>query len=188
MPSHTGRMVLTPVDAMQCPDRDAVIRGLGAVGLIGSPLPGRDDAFAAGEDLLELIVFAGCAVTLSVESATDADTPFCHVRIPTPSAWPRPLFGRNTRPPRCPVCRARATHWRERSALWRTGPVPDLVCEGCGASDAPWDWDWKQQGGFGRLLVIVEEVFPGEAVPAPRLMGLLSDVSGSDWHHFYVQD
>jgi hypothetical protein len=51
-----------------------------------------------------------------------------------------------------------------------------------------WDWDWKQQGGFGRLFVMVEEVFPGEAVPTPGLLDLLRDLDGTPWRHFYVQE
>jgi hypothetical protein len=188
MPTHTGRMVLTPVDAMSSPDREALIRALDACGLIGAALPGREDAFAAGDDLLELIVFAGCAVTLDVDPNGDADAPFCHVRIPLPGPLPRPVLGRNTRPPRCPACRGRAMSWRDQSARWLAAPIPDLVCAQCGAAHAPWEWDWKEQGGFGRLLVMVEEVFPGEAVPAPRLMEVLKGVGGSDWRHFYVQD
>ena len=192
MPSHTGRLVLTPVDATAAVDRDALIDRLTSGGLIGPGLPGMADAFSAGDALLELIAFAGCAVTLAVEPGADpgADpgAAFCHVRIPPLARWPRPVFGRNTRGPRCPSCRARLADWRDALDQWDEPRAPALGCPGCGASAAPWQWDWKQQGGFGRCLVLVEEVFPGEAVPAPRLLDLLSAVSGSDWRYFYVQD
>lgn len=188
MSSHTGRLVLTPVDPMSSPDREGLIQRLGEGGLLGRPLPGLADAFAAGDDLLGLVVFAGCAVTVAVAPGADPESPFCHVVIPPAAPWPRLLMGRNTRPPRCPACRARAMDWRDRADLWLRPPIPGLVCRGCGESHAPWEWDWKQQGGFGRLLVLVEEVFPGEAVPAPRLLALLSGASGQDWHHFYIQD
>lgn len=188
MPSHTGRLVLTPVDATAAADRDALIEQLTSAGLIGTGLPGIADAFSAGDALLELIAFAGCAVALAVEPGADPDTAFCHVRIPPVAQRPRPVFGRNTRGPRCPSCRARLADWRQALDQWDAPRAPALECPGCGASAAPWRWDWKQQGGFGRCLVLIEEVFPAEAVPAPRLMNLLSAISGSDWHYFYVQD
>jgi hypothetical protein len=36
--------------------------------------------------------------------------------------------------------------------------------------------------------VLIEEVFPGEAVPSPTLLRLLADNAGGPWRHFYVQD
>jgi hypothetical protein len=48
--------------------------------------------------------------------------------------------------------------------------------------------DWKQQAGFGRRLIEVEEVFPGEAVPTQSLLDLLKRASGSGWRYFYIQD
>ncbi len=51
-----------------------------------------------------------------------------------------------------------------------------------------WSWDWKQQGGFARLVIQVEEIFPGEAVPTDALLALLEHESGCAWRYFYVQD
>jgi hypothetical protein len=63
-----------------------------------------------------------------------------------------------------------------------------LACPACGHSAPPWGWDWKESAGFGRIFLTVEEVFPGEAVPAPALLDLLARITGCAWRHFYVQD
>jgi hypothetical protein len=63
-----------------------------------------------------------------------------------------------------------------------------LDCPACGHSAPPWSWDWKESAGFGRIFLTVEEVFPGEAVPAPALLDLLTRITGCAWRHFYIQD
>jgi hypothetical protein len=45
--------------------------------------------------------------------------------------------------------------------------------------------DWTHQGGFARLLVRVEKIFPGEAVPTEEgLLDLLERASGCAWGYF----
>jgi hypothetical protein len=132
--------------------------------------------------------FAGCAVVLPTPSAGQADEPGCHVSLSGPAPAPRLIFGRNTRGPRCPWCRARLRDWRDRTRDWLERPSFGQQCPSCGRIGPPWRWDWKHEGGFGRLFVLVEEVFPGEAVPTQRLFDLLTRACGSGWRHFYVQD
>jgi hypothetical protein len=50
------------------------------------------------------------------------------------------------------------------------------------------EWDWKGNAGLGRVFVVVEEIFPGEALPSPALTDVLERLSGSPWRHFYVQE
>lgn len=185
---HTGRLVLTPVDAHAAPERTRLIGALTGAGLIGAPLDESGGRFRIGPSFLSLVSFAGCAVNVRGEPGPDPNAPFCHVSIPPASALPRLLAGRNTRPPRCPGCRARLGEWREQRERWEAEPDIPTGCPTCGEAQPPWRWDWKNQGGFGRLFVCLEEVFPGEAVPAPPLFELLKRTSGSDWGYFYVQD
>ena len=188
MPNHTGRLVLSTVDALDSPDQALVTGILAREGFIGAPLRGHGDAYAAGPELLSLLAFTGCAVAVPVLPDAQPGAAFCHVRIPAPSPAPRLLAGRNTRPPRCPGCRARLADWRERAPDWIGRPRARITCPACGETRPPWHWDWKKQGGFGRLFVLVEEIFPDEAVPIPHLLDLLTEASGSGWRHFYVQD
>lgn len=185
MPIHTGRLLLSTRDPLQCPDRARLTASLLATGFIGSPLADRDDAFVIGEHFFELIAFTGCAV--HVESAPDAKAPFCHIRIVGPFARPRFMCGRNTRPPRCPSCRTPFPGWKEQLGSWNQDPG-EVHCPACGDTGPPWVFDWKEKAGFARLFVQVEEVFPGEATPTPGLMGLLEGSTGVAWRYFYVQE
>jgi hypothetical protein len=194
MPNHTGRLVLSPQDPHAAPERDLVRGVLHGAGFIaggqgdsglGGDSAGGEWSFAVGPCFLGLLIFAGCAVTLP---AGAEGSPRCQVRIPPPSPVPRLIWGRNTRPPRCPGCRARLEDWPRRLPDWEGRAGAGLACPRCGEIRPPWRWDWKQQGGFGRLFVLVDEVFPGEAVPSPKLAELLTRAGGCPWRHFYVQD
>lgn len=188
MPSHTGRLVLTTADPWDAPD-PALVRGiLSESGFIGVALSDAADAYAVGPELLSLLSFAGCAVVLPAATTGQGDGPLCHVRILGPAPTPQLMWGRNTRGPRCPVCRARLPDWPDRLPEWQERPAAGQRCPSCGGAAPVLGWDWKQQGGFGRLFVLVEEVFPGEAVPTQRLLDQLTRACDSGWRHFYVQD
>jgi hypothetical protein len=187
MANHTGRMILTTANPTDCPDGVSVIAALASVGFIGERLDGQvDHAFCVGPAFLSLVSFAGCAVR--IETTPNPHAPFCHLRCPPLAPFPRLYCGRNTRPPRCMDCRGRLDDWRERVDDWTTQPCRGVTCPGCGATRLPWQWDWKEQGGFGRWVILVEEVFPGEAAPTQSLLDLLADASGTRWRHFYVRD
>jgi hypothetical protein len=189
---HTGRLILTPSDPHLVPDVDLLIEGLSQSGFQGDPLSAGavstgegERAFAIGAGFLSLLTFAGCAVQIR-DSRSDGR--FSHIRIGPVSPYPRLMVGRNTRSPRCVGCRAPLSGWRELVDHWATHPHAGVRCPACGETRPPWHWDWKQQGGFGRAFVQVEEVFPGEAVPTSALFEQLIRVSGIGWRHFYIQD
>ncbi len=186
MPNHTGRLILAPRDALCAPDRVPLIHALAEARFLGAPLTPDGNAYAVGEAFLNLVAFAGCAVRLEVSPSPDSDRPFCHICIAGPFVEPVILIGRNTRPPRCPACRAPLRDWRD--ALPNRIAAEPLPCSACTAASPPCAWDWKESGGCTRLSLSVEEVFPGEATPTDTLMQILRGVGRTPWRHFYIQD
>lgn len=189
---HTGRLILTPADPHLVPDVDLLIEGLSQSGFLGDPLSSEavstgegERAFTIGAGFLSLLSFAGCAVRIR-DSRSDGR--FSHIRIAPISPYPRLMVGRNTRSPRCVGCRAPLSGWHALVDHWATHPHAGVRCPACGETRPPWLWDWKQQGGFGRVFVQIEEVFPGEAVPTPAFFEQLIRISGIGWRHFYIQD
>jgi predicted RNA-binding Zn-ribbon protein involved in translation (DUF1610 family) len=159
---------------------------LSHLGFIGMPISNQDHTFLIGPGFLDLLAFTGCAVSIASEPRDGAA--FCHVQVPPPASRPLLLFGRNTRPPRCPGCRGRLIDWRAEIERWGQDSGARFTCPNCGQTRPPWQWDWKQQGGLGRQIIRVEEVFPGEASPTAALLDGLERAGGSAWHYFYIQD
>ncbi len=177
--------------------------GLGGA-LTETPAPSQ--AFLVGERFFDLLAFAGCAVNLLL-TPTSTGKPFTHIHLVGPLASPLLLFGSNTRPPRCPTCRApnkalavfpdqnpdqNQDPHRELEGQWERNREPglgrEIPCPACGSRHPIWGWDWKGKAGFGRSFVWVEEVFPGEAEPTPAFQAALTSLTASPWRHFYVQD
>ena len=192
--NHVGRLILAPRDAEVCPDRDRLVRILSEAGFIAERIPDRDWAYLVGPEFSALLAFVGCAV--AIESDPRTGGPFCHVVVPPASVNPRWCHGRNTRAPRCPGCRARLSDWPLRVEQFEESasmPGADrqetaVDCPTCGEARPIRSWDWKRQGGFARLLIQVEEIFPGEAVPTEGFLRLLERATGCAWRYFYVQD
>jgi hypothetical protein len=178
----TGRLVLTPDEPSLAPQAPHLARGLTDVGLIGGPIDVSGTAFYAGPKLLSLVSFTGCAVSVATAPDSAAGAAFTHVRFVGPYRAPRLRYGRNTRPPRCPHCRSRLETWRTL-----LHPERDITCPSCARRISPAGWDWRLQGGIGRVFIDVEEVFPGEAVPTATLMQALAAFSGATWRYFYLQ-
>lgn len=192
--NHTGRLILTAADPVADLDSALLIATLTRLAFIGAPLaepPDAVPAFRIGSEFSSLVSFTGCAV--QILDVPTPNAPFCHIRIPPLAPRSRLHYGRNTRAPRCPDCRGRLDDWQAHTAHWasphwETRSAPDAICPHCGASHPLCRWDWKQQGGCGRLTILVEEVFPGEAVPTPALLERLAQASNAGWRYFYVQD
>jgi hypothetical protein len=187
---HTGRLLLTPANPLLAVDASHLRNALNAIGFIGDRLLDRDrclssnPCFLAGERFLSLLTFAGCSVNLTLEPTPEGD-PFTHIRLLGP--LPRPILrhGRNSRPPRCPGCRALYHDWAQHLTGLETADIP---CPGCGSGHPAWEWDWRDKAGFGRSFVWVEEVFPGEAEPTPALLDTLRILTASPWRCLYIQD
>lgn len=184
---NTGRLILTPDNPHTLFDASGVEGLLRDLGMIANPLPEvAGHAFAAGDNLMRLISFAGCSPFLRFEPEGAGDEDFCHVRI-TSSAGATPAFyaGSNTKPPCCPHCRRALSDWRpavedwlQRGMLWE--------CGSCGKSIAAPELNWRRHAGFARSLVEIFSVFPGEATPIPSLLEKLGrQTRGRAWRFFY---
>ncbi|KAA6182693.1 hypothetical protein F2Q65_17490 [Thiohalocapsa marina] len=181
-PLHTGRLVLVPRDAEAVVDVQRLLQRLGAAGFIAEPLPEPPGAHAAGAHFLQMLAFTGCAVHLNTKPGAQGPAG-THIRVLGPYPQPQLMYGRNSRPPGCPACGKALADWREQ-----VGGSRLLRCDACNHSAPAWQWKWRRQAGCGRILICVEDVFPGEATPLPPLLDALRAASGGEWQYFYIQD
>lgn len=185
---NTGRLILIPEDPNTTVGSERLIPLLATLGMIGAPLEERENAFSAGESLMKWISFAGCSPFLRFEPEGPDDNDFCHLRITTGNndSLPVFLYGDATKPPICPYCRQPLKEWLPMALQWqKTGEL--WKCTGCGEKVAAPEMNWRRYAGFGKTLVEIFSIFPGEAVPVPSLLTALAEGTGINWTYFYLK-
>jgi DNA-directed RNA polymerase subunit RPC12/RpoP len=186
---HTGRLILTPQDPYLLPDEpETILTPLHEIGFIEHALK-EIPGYLLGERFMQLVTFMGCSPYIRLQP-DESDEPFCHLRLDGP--YPRPILlsGKNTQPPRCMACRKRLSDWQASFQSWQGSTDNHMArCPHCGYQQDPVTYDFRQSAGCGRLFLIVENIFPQEAIPTPALLDTLKHVSkGNDWRYFYQQD
>jgi DNA-directed RNA polymerase subunit RPC12/RpoP len=186
---HTGRLVLAPVDPYLLPEEPQdLLRGLREIGFIDQAL-NNAPGYLLGEHFMQLVTFMGCSPSIKLEPPSPGES-FCHLRLDGPYPRPKLMYGKNTQPPRCQSCRKRLNDWRASFATWEESTHGSQTsCPHCGHNQDPMTYDFRQSAGCARLFLLVENIFPQEAIPSPALLTTLKRVTnGADWHHFYQQD
>lgn len=153
-------------------------------GLIVSTSATSGARFAPGARVFEYLGFTGCAVQL--DQGADSET--LEIAFEGPFAAPQRRLGRNSRPPRCAQCRRPLAAWREQLDQGDSGMQSVLRCVNCGLETPSWSWSWGRHGGFGRVFINLEPVFPGEGRPLPAFFALLEQMQLGPWRYFFVQD
>jgi hypothetical protein len=164
------------------PPRRAVREVLGELGCIAGPLTGG--GFAVGQAFLQLVTFAGCSPHLVFTPPAPGSRDFCHLELLGPYRAARMYTGPHTAGPRCPHCNARLRAWQAMREAWQAGSA--WPCPACGQAATVERWRWRRQAAFGRLLIVVRQVFPSEGVPSDRLLTALAQATGTTWDYAWA--
>lgn len=189
-PLHTGQLVITPEDYRYIPnDIPSIVATLDAIDFIETDIrEGSPASYRLGKRFMQLVTFLGCSPAIRL--APDAEgNPYCHMLIEGPHEEPLLYQGRNTRPPRCSACGKGIDDWRAQFiASGDESSDRPITCPKCGQQQSPASCNWRQTAGFGRFFIIIENIFPQEAIPSPELLSHLSQASEEKkWHHFFLQ-
>ncbi|WP_316366485.1 hypothetical protein [Candidatus Thiodiazotropha sp. CDECU1] len=189
-PLHTGRLVLTPQDPHLTPERPAdLIQHLQAIGFAAQQIGNGSRAYMLGDRFIKLLTFMGCSPAIQLQPGTSGE-PFCHLVESGPYKEPQFLSGRNTTPPRCGQCRKRLPEWYEIMRDWKQNPLHfQATCPHCQHQQNPVSYNWRQSAGCGCYMLLVENIFPQEAIPSAELLRELQTTTAKQpWHYFYIQD
>lgn len=181
--SSTTSLFLAPAEPDAAPDVRTIRRLLSDLGIIADEL--GPSTFRAGDGFSQHVIYAGCAPYLVTEPPKDGGLNFCHVALHGPFAHAHLVTGPNTVKPRCPACRARFEDWRSRLADWQYDRTT-AICPGCGQSLRPSQLDWRGHAVYGRVLVELRNVFPGEASPSDLLLQRLENETGEVWRYAWA--
>ena len=183
-PLHNGRLLLTPEDPMATASIQRLEAELRREGLIGSTAGNSAMCFEPGARVFEYLGFTGCAVQLDQGPGTTG----LEITLEGSFDAPQQRLGRNSRPPRCAQCRQPLPGWREQVEQINSGRRSELRCTHCHTEAPSWCWSWGRHGGFGRVFISLEPVFPGEGRPLPACFRLLEQMQLGAWRYFFVQD
>jgi hypothetical protein len=184
VPEHL--LVLHPRDPAYAPaNMENLASMLGDIGFIGEALDALAGHYAAGQDFLRLITFLGCSPVVNLGRAERG--PECRVRLPTPLAAPRFLYGANTKPPRCPACRGALGTDTALGSVWERDSGTTRVCPRCGAQTPVHLLDWRRTAAFVKTSIEITGIHESEAVPAEALLAALKSASGVDWDYCYLR-
>ncbi len=182
----SGSLVLHPADPNSSLDPEPLIGVLREVGILGARIPDWQDAWFVGEQFLQSVSFMGCSPFIELSPQEKGDTDFCHVRIHR-HGTPRLMYGRLSRPARCPQCGKPLSITPEDFArMVRLDQGGGIDCANCGEKSAAQNFRWRRDAGLGRLFIEITHIFPGEAVPVDHVMTRLSSLSTGPWRYFYV--
>ena len=182
-------LVFCPKSVGFCPDNpELLVRQLQEDGLIGKNFQANQhEGYLIGQDFLKLITFLGCSPNIEVEPPEQLSDwgNFCHIDI---QIFDEPQFFKGLNKPKCscPHCRSRVTQALPDMTSW-TPEAELLTCPKCGEQTLTEHLNWRNGAGFGRFFIVVNSVYPNEAVPTDKLMSILKSASNEIWNYFYFE-
>lgn len=172
----------------QTKDTEQLISRLQTDGFIGNFFESQGQTgYLIGEDFLKLVTFLGCAPHIEVtppEHKKDWGN-FCYIEIKL-FQHPRYFKGLNKPKCSCPHCKSRIVQALPDMEQWTVG-AQQLVCPKCQQSTLTEQLNWRHGAGFGQFFIVVNSVYPNEAVPTDKLMGLLKSANNETWDYFYFE-
>ncbi len=162
-------------------DRKHLISSLQEMGLLGQPMGAENNDFLAGERFLQLISFVGCSANVCLKPKLDLDGGFCHLTIKGPFDKPQLFWGKNSRPPRCPICKKGMHDWQNNID---SQTIKCIRCENLTRLE---DIAWGRHAGHGRIFIQINNIFPGEAQPVHGLLMDLGRLTGKEWDYFFAE-
>lgn len=173
-------MILFPAHREFYRPLETMLDVLEPTGLLGEAESGN--RFLAGDRFLSLICFLGCSPHIELAPTADQQ-PYCFIELGSSPDELQCAFGLNTRPARCPDCRAEINPLGLRPAAESCAHVP---CPGCGESLDLAALNWRKKAMFARCWIAIHNVREAEAVPHDSLMTHLLEQTAVSWRIAYL--
>lgn len=168
-------MIISPKDSGWAPeDADSLVRLLLNIGLVDR-LSGFQ--YEYGQHFSRLVSFLGCSPTLYRTDNNGAMFPVC-----VPPAFEQPvLLAGDAARPRCRSCKKPVLQWQQHVHNNR------FDCPLCGQAAAIHELHWRRHGCFARVMIVIDGIMEGIAVPSDQLLAELRNLGGGDWDYTYYR-
>lgn len=170
------------------PDTERLTSALQDIGLISQPVNNvinktttrlaTELHFLTGEKFLDYIAYLGCAPAIQFE-ADETGKNFCFIKIHRYDSARLIHSKIQPRAPHCPVCKKATSNWQHNTTS------SQILCDQCHTSSGIEMFNWRKMAGYAQLFIEITDIFPKEAMPQQMLLDKLSDITGTEWQHFY---
>ncbi|WP_214660552.1 hypothetical protein [sulfur-oxidizing endosymbiont of Gigantopelta aegis] len=151
--------------------------------------------YLIGSDFLQLITFLGCAphIEIVIPEEASAWKQFCHIEI---QQYQQSIYYKGLNNPKCscPHCTARVAKNLPDSfkhdSQWQANKLY-IECPKCHEKSLVENLNWRHSGGFGAFFIVVNSIYPNEAVPTEKLLQILQQASKgvfASWDYFYSEN
>ena len=182
---NNGQLLLYPTSITN--RSDDIIKTLQSIQLIDKPWKQQTD-WLAGDNFLKLITFMGCSPYIEFEPPESGEENFCFVRLLGPYDKRQFIFGKNVRPPQCSHCFGKTDKAANLPIQTKSNPEDNWTCPSCNKSSHLADLNWRKQAGAASLFIVINSIFPSEAIPGNELLNALKASTNCDWKYFYLQE
>lgn len=144
--------------------------------------------YQVGEQFLNLITFLGCSPVIHTDPTHSDPATLCYLTLYPPFQTPLFLKSPHLKHFRCPHCRHSSQHWSSLLQAWEQDKLHfHYTCPHCQTTLPPQQLNWRHQAAFTRLILLIHNLYEGEAVPNDSLMTQLKQHTHNDWDYFYTQ-
>jgi hypothetical protein len=147
----------------------------------------KQQGYLIGDKFLKLITFLGCSPHIDISPPQNLSDwgNFCHIEI---NSTRNPQFFKGLKRPKCscPHCKSRVNTMLAELEQWAP-ETQTLQCPKCQQTVLVEQLNWRHGGGFGQFFIVVNSIYPNEAIPTDKLMSLLSSASDEPWDYFYYE-
>lgn len=157
-------------------------------GFIGSFFQSNGrSGYLIGDDFLKQVTFLGCAphIEVSPPEQMAAWGNFCYIEIRQFQS-PHYFQGLNHLKCSCPYCQSRVVKALPDMAQWAANSQP-VICPKCQQASLIENLNWRHGAGFGQFFIVVNSIYPNEAVPTDNLMAILYSACDVSWDYFYFE-
>ncbi len=167
-------------------NQGTLLAALQQIGLISntpsSASSGCATDFPAGDRFLDLIIFMGCSPAVQLEPGAQGSA-HCYISLQQHPSPGQLYAGSQSRPARCGLCKAPIETSRLLGCIEKQRLPTCIQCQ----AELNWsDVTWNKTIGMARVALVINNIFPHEAVPADELISTIKNGSGINWRYFYI--
>lgn len=175
-------LMLYPNDPHFSLSQKKLLPALASINLLGTAQTRQ--RYLVGEDFLSLLCFMGCSPQIELFPHKDTQKAYCYIEVPEATENTQSIISKNVKAPRCPQCKANLGTWAQQL---QQECIDTSCCPECGNMLTPHQLNWRKSAFFARNYIMVGNIYEAEALPEPKLLDHLENITHIPWKYAYIR-